>query len=97
MIERKEVLRIAKLARLELNENEITQYQADLTRFLTSGAKLRRVDVSEVEGTSHVLEIRHPLRDDEVGESFSQAEATASGPHVVDGYFRVPQILEGQE
>jgi len=97
LIERAEVMRIAKLARLELNEDEIAQYQEDLTRFLESGAKLRQVDVSEVEGTSHVIEIRHPLRKDEVRESLSQAAATAGGPHVVNGYFRVPQILEGQE
>ena len=48
MIDRHDVMRMARLARLELSEEEIDQYQEDLMRFLRSGQKLQQVDVAEV-------------------------------------------------
>ncbi len=97
LIERQEVVRIAKLARLELSEAEIDQYQLDLTGFLASGKKLQQVDVSALEGTSHAILITHELRKDEVGVSLPQDVVLAAGPQVEDGFFRVPRVVEVQE
>ncbi|HBN95239.1 MAG TPA: Asp-tRNA(Asn)/Glu-tRNA(Gln) amidotransferase subunit GatB [Firmicutes bacterium] len=97
MIDRREVIRMARLARLELSEMEIDQYQKDLTSFLTSGKKLQQVDVSRVEGTSHAVSVAHELRKDEVGKSLPQEAVLLGGPQVQDGFFRVPRIVEAQE
>lgn len=97
MIDRQEVMRIARLARLELSEAEIAQYQQDLTGFLTSGAKLQQVDVSKLEGTSHAVAITHELREDQVGTSLDQREVLAMGPAISNGFFKVPRIVEEQE
>jgi aspartyl-tRNA(Asn)/glutamyl-tRNA(Gln) amidotransferase subunit C len=96
LIERQEVVRMAKLARLELSEEEIDQYQLDLTGFLASGKKLQQVDVSAVEGTSHAILITHELRKDEVGASLPQDVVLAAGPQVENGFFRVPRVVEEQ-
>lgn len=97
LIDRQEVIRMARLARLELSDREIEQYQKDLTSFLSSGEKLQQVDVSAVEGTSHAVSLTHELRKDEVGASLSQADTLSAAPEAVDGFFKVPRIVEEQE
>lgn len=88
---------MAQLARLELCEEEIELYWRDLNNFLVSGRKLQQVDVSGIEGTSHVVTVAPVLRPDRVGESLPQDAVLEAGPEVLDGYFKVPRILEGQE
>jgi aspartyl-tRNA(Asn)/glutamyl-tRNA(Gln) amidotransferase subunit C len=97
LIEREDVLRMARLARLELSEEEIELYLRDLNNFLASGRKLQRVDVSGIEGTSHAVAVNQVLRSDVVGESLPREAVLEAGPDVVDGYFKVPRIVEGQE
>ncbi len=97
MIDRQEVMRMARLARLELSEGEIELYQRDLTSFLTSGKKLQQVDVTEVEGTSHAVLVTHELRQDKVGTSLSQDAVLSAGPQVEEGFFKVPRIVEAAE
>lgn len=97
LIDRHDVMRMARLARLELSEEEIDQYQKDLMRFLRSGQKLQQVDVAEVEGTSHAVHVAHELRPDQVGTSLRQEAVLSLGPRVEQGFFRVPRIVEGQE
>lgn len=97
MIDRTEVKRIARLAKLELSDAEIEQYQVDLTKFISSGAKLQQIDVSEIEGTSHAVAIPHELRQDKVGKSLRQQDVLKCGPAIMDGFFKVPRIVEEQE
>jgi len=97
LIGREEVIRMATLARLELSEEEIELYTRDLNSFLVSGKKLQQVDVSGITGTSHAVSVIHALRRDEVGESLPREAVLAEGPEVLDGYFKVPRIVEGQE
>ena len=88
---------MARLARLALSEEEIDQYQQDLTGFLASGRKLQQVDVSAVEGTSHAVPVVHELRKDEVGQSLPQKLVLSAGPDITEDFFRVPRIVEEQE
>lgn len=97
MIDRHEVVRMARLARLQLSDTEIEQYQLDLVNFLTSGKKLQKVDVSLVQGTSHAVPVAHELRQDVVGVSLPQEAVLSAGPEVHRGFFRVPRIVEEQE
>ncbi len=87
---------MAELARLELSEEEIALYQQDLNRFLQSGAELRKVDTERVSRTAYVGRAFSRLRGDEVEESLPQEVVLQNGPKIVDGYFRVPRVMEDE-
>ena len=86
---------MAELAMLELNEVEIALYQADLNRFLQSGAELRKVNTQEVRLSSpHVGRASSRMREDVIQRSLPQEKALRNGPCVVDGCFRAPRVME---
>ena len=90
----KEVEHVARLARLELTDEEKERMRAQLDSILTYIDKLNELDTSAVEPTSHVLPMMNIFRDDEVRPSLSQEEALANAPDRQDLFFRVPRILE---
>ncbi len=85
-ITREQVLHVAKLARLALNEDELTRLEGQL------GAILEAVelDLEDVPPTSHPLDVVNVLRADEPRPSLSQEDALRNAPAVEDGAFRVP-------
>lgn len=97
MLTREEVLHIARLARLKLTEKEIELYREQLGRILDYFKKLEELDTSDVEPTSHVLEVKNVLRADEPRPSVPQEEALRNAPKKRDGYFEVPQVIEREE
>ena len=97
MLAREEVLHIARLARLKLTEEEIELYREQLGRILDSFKKLEELDTSDVEPTSHVLEVKNVWRADEPRPSVPQEEALCNAPRKRDGYFEVPQVIEREE
>jgi len=90
----KEVEHVARLARLELTDDEKERMRAQLDSILSYIDKLNELDTSAVEPTSHVLPMMNVFRDDEVRPSLSQEEALANAPDRQDLFFRVPRILE---
>jgi aspartyl-tRNA(Asn)/glutamyl-tRNA(Gln) amidotransferase subunit C len=90
----KEVEHVARLARLELTDEEKERMRAQLDSILTYIDKLNELDTSAVEPTSHVLPMMNVFRDDEVRPSLSQEETLANAPDRQDLFFRVPRILE---
>ena len=90
----KEVEHVARLARLELTDEEKERMRAQLDSILTYIDKLNELDTSAVEPTSHVLAMMNIFRDDEVRPSLSQEETLANAPDRQDLFFRVPRILE---
>ncbi len=65
MISKKEVEHIAKLARLGLTEEKITKFQRELSKILDYIEKLKEVDISKVEPTSHSILVENIMRIDE--------------------------------
>ncbi len=90
----KEVEHVARLARLELTEEEKERMRAQLDSILSYIDKLNELDTSGVEPTSHVLPMTNVFREDEVRPSLSQEEALANAPDPHDLFLRVPRILE---
>jgi aspartyl-tRNA(Asn)/glutamyl-tRNA(Gln) amidotransferase subunit C len=90
----KEVEHVARLARLELTNEEKERMRAQLDSILSYIDKLNELDTSAVEPTFHVLPMMNVFRDDEVRPSLSQEEALANAPDRQDLFFRVPRILE---
>ncbi len=94
-ISREEVLYIARLARLEFDEEKVEEFTHQLGRVLDYINKLSELDLTDVEPTYHVLDMVSVMREDEVKESLSQEEALSNAPDAKDGFFRVPKIIGG--
>jgi aspartyl-tRNA(Asn)/glutamyl-tRNA(Gln) amidotransferase subunit C len=93
-ISKQEVEHVAKLARLELSEQEKEELTDQLSNILTYVEKLNELDTSGVEPTSHVLDINNVMRDDVAGESLTQERALANAPEKAAGHYKVPKIIE---
>jgi len=91
---REDVEHVAWLARLQLTEEEIAQFQDQLSAILEYAHMLEQVDLSDVPPTATVLPMRNVMREDEVRPSLPRDLVLANAPDTEDGYFRVPAVLE---
>ena len=85
---------VARLARLELSEEEVTRFQAQLGDVLKYVEALKAVDVSAVEPTAHASAVFNVFREDAAGPSFTPAEALANAPKQGNDLFVVTKVLD---
>ncbi len=90
MIDREQVLYVAKLARLKLSDDEVERMAGELSGILEHVDRMGKLDLEGVEPTSHVVELENVLRADEPWQSLPRDVALAPAPEPVDGAFRVP-------
>jgi aspartyl-tRNA(Asn)/glutamyl-tRNA(Gln) amidotransferase subunit C len=90
MIDRDQVLHVARLARLELSEAEVEKMSSELSSILDHIEKISELDLEDVEPTSHVVEVENVLRADEPRESWPRERILEPAPDPADGGFRVP-------
>ena len=91
MLSRDQVLHVAKLARLELTDDEIERFGGELSNVLDHIEKIGELgDLSDVEPTSHVVAVENVLREDEPRPSMPREKALENAPDAADGGFRVP-------
>ena len=90
----KEVEQVAKLARLDLSEDEKAIFARQLSAILSYMDQLKTLDTGGVEPTATVLPTDNVFRDDQVRPSLPQEAALTNAPDQADGFFRVPRILE---
>ena len=95
-IERAAVDHVARLARLDLSDEERQRMSGELSKILEYAEKVQALDLDGVEPTSHAVRIRNVMRPDEIRPSLPQEEALANAPAPQDGRFRVPRILEDE-
>ncbi|HLF37924.1 MAG TPA: Asp-tRNA(Asn)/Glu-tRNA(Gln) amidotransferase subunit GatC [Anaerolineales bacterium] len=91
-----EVRKIARLARLQLSEEELQRYAQQLSAVLDYAARLGEVDTSAIPPTASVLPLTAPLRPDEVRPSLPLEQVLSNAPSSEAGMFRVPRVLEEQ-
>ena len=89
-ITREEVLHVARLARLELSDEEIERFSAQLNAILEAVGKVSELDLGGVEPTAHPLELTNVWGEDEPRPSLSVEDALANAPAREGAYFRVP-------
>ena len=89
-ITREEVLHVAKLARLELTDDEVERLTVELSAILEAVSKVSELDLSDVPPTSHPLKLVNGCGEDEQHESLSLDQAFANAPQREGGLFRVP-------
>jgi aspartyl-tRNA(Asn)/glutamyl-tRNA(Gln) amidotransferase subunit C len=90
MIDREQVLHVARLARLELTDEEVGRMSDELSAVLDHIEKIGELDLAGVAATTHVVEVSNALRPDVVAPSLAPEVALANAPAVADGGFRVP-------
>jgi len=89
-----DIEKVAKLARLELSEDEKKMFGSQMEQILTYMEQLNRIDTTGVEPMSHAIPIHNVFREDEVKVSVPQEEVLAIAPDQEDGHFKVPRIIE---
>ena len=89
-ITREEVLHVARLARLELSEDEVTRFQGQLSAILVAVSKVSELDLADVPPTSHPLEIANAWDEDEPRECLTLDAAFANAPDREGDLFRTP-------
>jgi aspartyl-tRNA(Asn)/glutamyl-tRNA(Gln) amidotransferase subunit C len=90
VIDRDEVLYVARLARLHLSDQEIEAMAGELSVVLDHIAKIGELNLDDVAPTSHVVEVSGALRPDEPRPSLAREVALAQAPAVSGGGFLVP-------
>ena len=91
-ITREDVLHVARLARLEIPEGDVEAVQAQLGAILEAVGKVAELDLSDVEPTSHPLDVVNVWAADEPRPSLSRDDALSNAPDPADGHFRVPAV-----
>jgi aspartyl-tRNA(Asn)/glutamyl-tRNA(Gln) amidotransferase subunit C len=89
-ISRDDVLHVARLARLELTDDEVERFTEQLSAILEAVAKVSELDLSDVEPTAHPLDVVNVWADDEPHPCLSVEDALANAPDTHAGFFKVP-------
>lgn len=96
-ISREQVLHVAELARLALTEDEVERFGEQLNAILEAVSKVSELDLSEVEPTSHPLDLVNVWRDDEPRPSLLLETALVNAAEEEEAHFRVPPTTAADE
>lgn len=89
-----DVEHIAQLARLAFTDSEREKFATQLTSILSYVEKLKELDTSGIEPTSHVVTIGNVMREDKVSPSLAKDVALMNAPDKTGDFYRVPKIIE---
>jgi len=93
-VSREDVEYVARLARIELTEDEKRTLTSQLSSILDHIEKLNELDIEGVGPTFHVLDVTNVFREDEVRPSLPTEETLKNAPARDGDFFKVPKILE---
>ena len=91
-ISREDVLHVAKLARLEIPDEDIERVQEELGAILEAVGKVSELDLADIEPTSHPLDLVNEWAEDEPRASLPRDDALKNAPDPSGGAFRVPTV-----
>jgi aspartyl-tRNA(Asn)/glutamyl-tRNA(Gln) amidotransferase subunit C len=90
VIDRDQVLHVARLARLRLTDDEVERMAGELSGILEHVDRIGELDLDDVEPTSHVVDLVNVVRSDEPRPSWPKEVVLEQAPDPADGAFRVP-------
>ena len=93
MITLEKVEHVAKLARLELLEEEKVKFSKQLGSILKYMEQMNEIDTTGIEPMSHPIHLVNVMREDVVKYDATKAELLANAPEQEDGFFKVPKIV----
>ena len=89
-----DVAYVARLARINLTEDEAKIFQKQLDDVLKYVEKLRQLDVSGIDATAHTLPVFNVFREDAPRDWFTAEQALRNAPRQANGLFIVPKVVE---
>ncbi|HUS26441.1 MAG TPA: Asp-tRNA(Asn)/Glu-tRNA(Gln) amidotransferase subunit GatC [Nevskiaceae bacterium] len=93
-LSREDVLKLARLARLHLTDEEVEEFAGELNSILQYVEQLQQVDVAGIKPTSQVTGLKNVMRDDTVADyGVSQDELLRLVPNVQDGHIKVKRMI----
>ena len=92
MITQEDVLRVAKLARIQLQAGEVEKFQKDFSSILDYFALLQKLDVSGVKEMTHSVELEDVMRRDQEGSN-KGTEGLLQTTEQKDGFLKVPSVF----
>jgi aspartyl-tRNA(Asn)/glutamyl-tRNA(Gln) amidotransferase subunit C len=95
MIDREQVLHVARLARLRLSDDEVERMSGELSAILEHVDNINELDLEGVEPTTHVVPLENVLREDEPRPSLPRERALEGAPDADETGFRVPSPGQG--
>jgi aspartyl-tRNA(Asn)/glutamyl-tRNA(Gln) amidotransferase subunit C len=93
-LSREEVQKIAELAKLDLNDDEVNLYAKQLSSILGYFQKLQELDTSPIEPTASVLPLKNVMRSDHAAPPLSPEQVVANASDAMDNQFRVSAVLD---
>ena len=94
MLSKEEVYYVASLSRIHLEKNEVEELTKTLGDILQYIEKLKKLDVTAVKPTSHVLPLKNVYREDKVKPSLRREDVLKIAISHAHGSFKVPQVIE---
>ena len=93
-LEKTDVINIAHLARLAINDEDIPQYERNLSNILGLVEQMNAIDTANVEPMAHPLDTSQRLRPDEVTETDQRELFQSIAPATENGLYLVPKVIE---
>ena len=92
MISKEDTQHVAKLARLNLTDEEVDKFSRQLGDILGYVEQMNEIDTKDVKPMAHPFDVVNVMREDEVKYEQTKEELMANAPCKEDGFFRVPKI-----
>ncbi|PHR51041.1 Asp-tRNA(Asn)/Glu-tRNA(Gln) amidotransferase subunit GatC [Cycloclasticus sp.] len=93
-IQSEDVLKIAHLARLGIQQEQLESYASDLSNIMLLVEQMNQVDTTDIEPMAHPLDQFQRLRADVVSESNQRDILQDNAPSIEDGLFLVPRVID---
>lgn len=93
-VSKEEVRHIADLAKLKLNDEEVTKYTKDLSNIVDYANELANIDISGIKPTNHILNVSNVFREDMVQKSYVRDKILKNAPTKAGGCISVPKVIE---
>jgi len=94
MVEKEDILYVAKLAKLSLSEAEIASLTPQMSEIIEFANEISKLDTDGVAPTNHILEVQNVMRKDEVKESYAREDIIRNAPAKEAGCIIVPNVVE---
>jgi len=95
-ISSKEVKKIAKLAKLKLTDDEITLYSSQMSQIINYISQLNKVDTSNIDPLSNVIDNNNVIREDKIKESLDKSISLKNAPQSDGEFILVPKIIRSK-
>lgn len=93
-VDKNEIIKIAKLAKINFSEDEIEKFTIQFNEILDYMTKLNEINTDNVPPLSHPLEVTNVMREDELRTSIETKDALLNAPEKDEQYFKVPKVIK---